>query len=60
MRDPHVRFCERHGRAISRAYSTPRLRGQAGIGAADCPQIHSVPAPSGYAASATADAGLSK
>ena len=22
MRDPHVRFCERHGRAISRAYST--------------------------------------
>jgi hypothetical protein len=36
------------------------LRGQAGIGAADCPQIHSVPVPSGYAASATAEAGLSK
>jgi hypothetical protein len=22
MRDPHVRFCERHGGVISRAYST--------------------------------------
>ena len=26
MRDPHVRFCERHGRAISRAYSTAEPR----------------------------------
>jgi hypothetical protein len=24
MRDPHVRFCERHGGAIPRAYSTRR------------------------------------
>jgi hypothetical protein len=23
MREPHVRFCERHGGVISRAYSTP-------------------------------------
>jgi hypothetical protein len=48
---------ERFPRLVHRR---PRLRGQAGIGAADCPQIHSVPAPSGYAASATADAGLLK
>jgi hypothetical protein len=25
MRDPHVRFCERHGGVISRAYSTPTV-----------------------------------
>jgi hypothetical protein len=25
MRDPHVRFCERHGGVISRAYSTPAI-----------------------------------
>jgi hypothetical protein len=30
----------------------PRLGGQAGIGEADCPQIHSTPPPSVYAASA--------
>jgi hypothetical protein len=34
----------------------PRLRGQAGTGAAGCPQIHSVGPPSRYAASATAGA----
>ena len=27
MRDPHVRFCERHGGVISRAYSTLRAAG---------------------------------
>ena len=26
MRDPHVRFCERHGGVISRAYSTRATR----------------------------------
>ena len=26
MRDPHVRFCERHGGVISRAYLTQRWR----------------------------------
>jgi hypothetical protein len=25
MRDPHVRFCERHGGVIPRAYSTPTV-----------------------------------
>jgi hypothetical protein len=28
MRDPHVRFCERHGGAIPRAYSTRWPKGQ--------------------------------
>jgi hypothetical protein len=38
----------------------PRLRGQAGIGAADGPQIHSVYAPSRYAAAAPAGTSLPK
>jgi hypothetical protein len=38
----------------------PRLRGKAGIGAADCPQIHSIRAPSRYATSAKAGALASK
>src|SRR5258705_390053 len=42
---------ERFPRLVHRG---PRLRGQAGIGAADCPQIHSVSVPSRYAACAAA------
>jgi hypothetical protein len=30
MRDPHVRFCERRGGVIPRAYSTPQAECRAG------------------------------
>jgi len=30
MRGPHVRFCERRGGVILRAYSTPRADGRGG------------------------------
>jgi hypothetical protein len=30
MREPHVRFCERHGGAILHAYSTPKADCRAG------------------------------
>jgi len=30
MRDPHVRFCERHEGVIPRAYSTPKADCRAG------------------------------
>jgi hypothetical protein len=41
MRDPHVRFCERRGGVISRAYSTGQTRGSVARVRARCAIIAS-------------------